>query len=157
MQLLAMMAAAAAQAAAVPNIPRFFTSYDWEMSPTHGLQNLTNLAFGTELAVLDDAWGNHSVPGLWDFNGCAGGCAINKSIVIGEPYCGGATGLDPTWKVGVQWVVDQIKDRPHIIGLSLGDEPEIWGVPYAQMCELSVSSRGWILCAVALPITGAVC
>ena len=120
------------------NIPRFFTSYDWEMSPSHGLQNITNLAFGEQLDFLDAVWGNHSVPGLWDFNGCAGGCVVNKSIVIGEPYCGGATGLAPTWKVGVQWVVDQIKSRPHIIGLSLGDEPEIQGVPYAQMCELSL-------------------
>ena len=101
------------------------------------MQNFTNLAFGDSLIGLDWAWGNTSTPGLWDFNGCVGGCIPNKTGVIGEPYCGGATGLMPGWQVGVQWVVDQIKDRPHIAGLSLGDEPEIWGVPYAQMCELS--------------------
>ena len=101
------------------------------------MQNFTNLAFGGSLIGLDWAWGNTSTPGLWDFNGCVGGCIPNKTGVIGEPYCGGATGLMPGWQVGVQWVVDQIKDRPHIAGLSLGDEPEIQGVPYAQMCELS--------------------
>ena len=127
-----------AAAAAAPNVPRFFTSYDWESSPDHGLQNMTNLAFALPLEQLDWVWGNHSIPGLWSFNGAKGGCQINKSIVIGEPYCGGKTGLAPSWKTGVQWVVDQIKDRPHVIGLTLGDEPEIQGVPYAQMCELSL-------------------
>ena len=123
--------------AAKPNVPRWATTYDWEMTPDTGVQNFTNLALGNELLPLDWAWGNTSTPGLWDFNGCVGGCIPNKTGVIGEPYCGGATGLMPGWQVGVQWTVDQIKGRPHIAGLSLGDEPELAGVPYAQMCELS--------------------
>ena len=43
--------------------------YDWEMTPSHGAQNFTNLAFGGDLDALDWAWGNHSIVGLWDFNG----------------------------------------------------------------------------------------
>ena len=123
------------------------TTYDWEMTPSHGVQNFTNLAFGGSLDAIDWAYGNYSIPGLWDFNGAEGGCQPNKSIVIGEPYCGGATGLAPTWKVGVQWVVDQIKDRKSIAGLSLGDEPEIQGVPYAQMCELSTFLKATLIAA----------
>ena len=67
-----------------------------------GVQNFTNLAFGDSLIGLDWAWGNTSTPGLWDFNGCVGGCIPNKTGVIGEPYCGGATGLMPGWQVGVR-------------------------------------------------------
>jgi hypothetical protein len=123
------------------------TTYDWEMTPSHGVQNFTNLAFGGSLDAIDWAYGNYSIPGLWDFNGAEGGCQPNKSIVIGEPYCGGATGLAPTWKVGVQWVVDQIKERKSVAGLSLGDEPEIQGVPYAQMCELSTFLKATLIAA----------
>ena len=43
--------------------------YDWEMTPSHGAQNFTNLAFGTDLEALGYAYGNHSIVGLWDFNG----------------------------------------------------------------------------------------
>ena len=50
---------------AAPNIPRWATTYDWEMTPSHGAQNVTNLAFGNNLVALDWAWGNHSTPGLW--------------------------------------------------------------------------------------------
>ena len=130
-----------------PPVARRATTYDWEMTPTHGVQNFTNLAFGGSLDAIDWAYGNHSIQGLWDFNGAEGGCVPNESIVIGEPYCGGATGLAPTWKVGVQWVVDQIKGRKSIAGLSLGDEPEIQGVPYAQMCELSTFLKATLIAA----------
>eukprot|EP01051_Picozoa_sp_SAG22_P029151 SAG22_NODE_10661_length_522_cov_0.813239_1_plen_155_part_01 len=134
-------AAAAHAAAAAPNVPRFFTSYDWESSPDHGLQNMTNLAFALPLEQLDWVWGNHSIPGLWSFNGAKGGCQINKSIVIGEPYCGGPTGLwmgpgGAEWKVGADSWVASIKPFKWVAGLWLGDEPEIWGVPYAQICDL---------------------
>jgi hypothetical protein len=113
----------------------------------HGLQNFTNLAFGRDLHALDYAWGNHSIMGLWDFNAGTGGCVPNKTIVFGEPYCGGSTGLQPTWKVGVQWVVDQVRSRPHIAGLYLGDEPEILGVAYSQICELSTFLKETLIAA----------
>ena len=147
------LAAASTAAVAAPNIPRWATTYDWDMTPGQaGTQGFTNLAWGGSLVGLDYAWGNYSRPGMWDFNGNGdgngtSGCIPNKTIVIGEPYCGGATGLDKTWKVGAQWVVDQVKGRKHIVGLSLGDEPEIWGVPYTQMCELSLFLKSELIAA----------
>ena len=74
--------------AANPNVPRWATTYDWEMTPdtgalrsplcsapssarlrpltggSAGVQNFTNLAFGGSLIGLDWAWGNTSTPGL---------------------------------------------------------------------------------------------
>jgi hypothetical protein len=133
---------------AKPNIPRWATTYDWNMAgDISGSQAYTNLAFSTGLDKLDWAWGNHSIQGLWDFNGCKGGCIPNKTGVIGEPYCGGKTGLMAGWQVGVQWVVEQIKARAHVVGLSLGDEPEIQGVPYSQMCELSMYLKQTLIAA----------
>lgn len=41
------------------------------------------------------------------------------------------------WKNGADGWVRTIKDKPWVTGLWLGDEPEILGVSYAQMCELS--------------------
>lgn len=131
-----------------PNIPRWATTYGWKMAPDQsGAQPYTNMAWGGNLDHLDWAWGNHSQPGMWDFNGGTGGCVPNKTRVMGEPYCGGKTGLMVGWQIGVQWVVDTIKDRKHIVGLSLGDEPEIQGVPYSQMCELSTFLKARLLAA----------
>ena len=68
-------------------MPRWATTYDWEMTPdtgalrslllrsffrglrpltggSAGVQNFTNLAFGGSLIGLDWAWGNTSTPGL---------------------------------------------------------------------------------------------
>ena len=70
-------------------------------------------------------------------------CEPNISKVFGEPYCGGPTGLfmgtagGAEWKNGADGWVRTIKDKPWVTGLWLGDEPEILGVSYAQMCELS--------------------
>ena len=137
-----------ASTGAAPNIPRWATTYGWTMAPDEsGAQPYTNMAWGNNLDHLDWAWGNHSQPGMWDFNGGTGGCVPNKTRVIGEPYCGGATGLMVGWQIGVQWVVDTIKERKHIVGLSLGDEPEIQGVPYSQMCELSTFLKARLLAA----------
>ena len=41
------------------------------------------------------------------------------------------------WTVGADWVVSQVVSRPHVAALFLGDEPEIWGVPYGEMCQLA--------------------
>ena len=43
----------------------------------------------------------------------------------------------PSWKSGVAWAVQQIVNRSHIVGIFLGDEPEIAGIPGTQMCELA--------------------
>lgn len=71
-------------------------------------------------------------------------CEPNATKVYGEPYCGGPTGLwmgvsrgGQEWKTGADSWVASIKDKKWVTGLWLGDEPEIMGVPYAQMCELS--------------------
>ena len=77
---------------------------------------------------------------MWSF---VSNCGPNISKVFGEPYCGGPTGLwkggsGADWKVGVGWVVSQVVSRPWLAGLWLGDEPEILGVDYPSMCELSL-------------------
>ena len=54
------------------------TTYDWEMTPSHGVQNFTNLAFGGSLDAIDWAYGNYSIPGVWDFNGQQGGCQVSS-------------------------------------------------------------------------------
>ena len=75
--------------------------------------------------------------------------------VYGEPYCGGPTGLiDPScansstcWKAGAAWAVQQIAAKPHIVGMYLGDEPEIQGVPGSQMCELALELKTQLIAA----------
>lgn len=72
-----------------------------------------------------------------------GGCTPNVTQVFGEPYCGGPVGLymgpqGNAWQIGADSWVAAIKDKPWVVGLWLGDEPEIAGVPYAQMCELAL-------------------
>ena len=49
-------------------------------------------------------------------------------------YCG----LNSNWTAGADFVVATLADLPAIVGVFLGDEPEIGGVPYTEMCELSL-------------------
>ena len=81
-------------------------------------------------------------------------CDPNSTKVYGEPYCGGPTGLwkgtargGQEWKTGVDNWVTQIVDKKWVTGLWLGDEPEIAGVPYAEMCELSLYLKTALIAA----------
>ena len=81
-----------------------------------------------------------------------GGCTPNVTQVFGEPYCGGPVGLymgpqGNAWQIGADSWVAAIKDKPWVVGLWLGDEPEIAGVPYAQMCELALYLKTALIAA----------
>jgi len=69
---------------------------------------------------------------MWSF---VADCGLGQQV-FGEPYCGGPTGLFSAWKVGANYTVAQVLSRPWIVGLWLGDEPEILGVDYKSMCTL---------------------
>jgi hypothetical protein len=45
-------------------------------------------------------------------------------------------GLYKDWKVGADYIIQQTLNRSWLVGLWLGDEPEILGVGYDEMCEL---------------------
>ena len=47
-------------------------------------------------------------------------------------------GLNANWTAGADMVVAMVVPLPHIRGLFLGDEPEINGVPWTDMCKLSL-------------------
>ena len=51
------------------------------------------------------------------------------------------------WEAGVAWVVDHVKQRPHVVGIFLGDEPEGLGVNYSQMCQLSGALKAGLVSA----------
>ena len=79
-------------------------------------------------------------------------CIPNVSKVYGEPYCGGATGLymgadGKEWQFGADYWVAQIRDKMWVVGLWLGDEPEIMGVPYAQICLLTTYLKKALIAA----------
>ena len=113
------------------NMPSFFTWYD---ADARGQHSFSNLIWDRDLNVLDIAFHNYSMPGMWSITTR---CNPGQQI-YGEPYCGGKTGLVPSWKSGVAWAVQQIVNRSHIVGIFLGDEPEIAGIPGTQMCELAL-------------------
>lgn len=64
-----------------------------------------------------------------------------------EPYCGGPTGLNDHWEQGADFVVGLVKGRPHVAGVWLGDEPEVWGVGKSDVCALSLYLKKALIAA----------
>ena len=60
------------------------------------------------------------------------------SLLRSEPYCAGPIGLNRNWTAGVAKAVAMVAPLPHIKGIFLGDEPEINGVPWSELCELTL-------------------
>eukprot|EP01051_Picozoa_sp_SAG22_P003305 SAG22_NODE_159_length_16948_cov_14.480503_13_plen_102_part_00 len=58
--------------------------------------------------------------------------------IFNEPYCAGPVGLNHNFTAGADLVAATLAELPHIIGVFLGDEPEIAGVPWTDMCKLSI-------------------
>lgn len=147
-----MLAAAllALAAAPAPHAPQWLTFYNTDLDAARGQQNFSNLVYDKSLDVLANASRDFGLAGLWSG---PWGCEVNVSRVFGEPYCSGPTGLwkgwggSAGWKVGADWVVAQVKARPHITGLFLGDEPEMWGVSYAELCELAAYLKAGLIAA----------
>eukprot|EP01043_Picozoa_sp_COSAG02_P034973 COSAG02_NODE_2476_length_8733_cov_9.786542_5_plen_669_part_00 len=129
--------------------PQWLTFYDTDLDPVRGQQNFSNLVF-SDLGTIDNASREFGIDGMW-----AGpwGCEVNVSRVWGEPYCSGPTGLwkgwggTAGWQVGADWVVEQIKPRPHVRGVFLGDEPTNFGVTYSDICALSLYLKRALLAA----------
>jgi hypothetical protein len=137
----------------VPSTPQWLTFYNTDLDPVRGQQNLSNLVYSPDLGQIDNASRDFGIDGMWSG---PWGCEINVSRVWGEPYCNGPTGLwkgtpwkswgvTASWKVGATWVVEQVKSRPHIRGIFLGDEPTLFGVPYADICALSLHLKRGLL------------
>ena len=136
-------AAPAGEIAAAPAASaglRWLTFYDTDLDPERGQQNLSNLVYDRDLSALDAAAKDHGLQGMWS---SPWGCEVNRTRVFGEPYCSGPTGLwkgwggSQQWTVGADWVVSQVVSRPHVAALFLGDEPEMWGVAYGELCQLA--------------------
>lgn len=113
------------------NVPKWFTWYD---ADPFNQKNRSNLVWDRDLLMLDGAYKNYSIKGMWSIVG--GTCRPGQAI-FGEPYCGGAHGLTENWRGAASWVAGQVANRPHIVGLWLGDEPEVLGVPGTMMCQLA--------------------
>jgi hypothetical protein len=133
--------------------PQWLTFYNTDLSPVRGQQNLSNLVNSPDLGQLDNASRDFGIDGMWSG---PWGCEVNVSRVWGEPYCSGPTGLwkgtpykswgaTASWEVGADWVVEQVKSRPHIRGIFLGDEPTLFGVSYADICALSLHLKRGLL------------
>ena len=113
------------------NMPSYFTWYDADAPNQHAF---SNLLWDRNLTTLDDGFADYQLRAMWSITAR---CEPGQQI-YGEPYCGGATGLVPDWHSGVDWAVAQVVGRAHVVGIYLGDEPEIMGVPGEQMCELAL-------------------
>ena len=103
-------------AAAAPT-PQWLTFYNTDLDPVRGQQNFSNLIYSRDLATIDNASREFGIDGMWSG---PWGCEVNVSRVWGEPYCSGPTGLwkgwggTAGWQVGADWVVTQVKTRPHV-------------------------------------------
>ena len=139
----------------VPSTPQWLTFYNTDLDPVRGQQNLSNLIYSPDLSQIDNASRDFGIDGMWSG---PWGCEVNVSRVWGEPYCSGPTGLwkgtpwkswgaTASWEVGATWVVEQVKLRPHIRGIFLGDEPTLFGVSYADICALSLHLKRGLLAA----------
>jgi hypothetical protein len=123
--------------------------FDYQTNGT-GTTNFTNLLWDANLTALGVACAKFpSNKAMWS---PVASCAPNVSQVYGEPYCGGPTGLfmgpgGKEWQVGADYWVAQIRDKMWVTGLWLGDEPEILGVPYAQICLLSTYLKTALIAA----------
>jgi hypothetical protein len=128
---------ARAAAAAAPNhIPKYFVWMDEPPELPLQQQLGANLVWSESAAQLEAAWRNHSMRGMWDITPQ---CTPNVDQMFYQPYCGGPSiGLAANWTVGADFTAKFVQSRPWIVGLHLGDEPEIQGVPSTQMCELSI-------------------
>ena len=90
-------------------------------------------------------------------------CSADTKI-FQEPFCGAdhpahgsPTGLAANWTLHVPALAEMLGRAPNVVGLFLGDEPEIGGLSGAQMCavatvlkqELAVAGRPdiWLYCA----------
>jgi hypothetical protein len=135
--------------------PQWLTFYNTDLDPVRGQQNFSNLVYSPDLGQIDNASRDFGIEGMWSG---PWGCEVNVSRVWGEPYCSGPTGLwkgtpwgpfGPTasWEVGADWVVEQVKSRPHVRGIFLGDEPTLFGVQYADICALSLHLKRGLLAA----------
>ena len=137
-------------ARAPQHTPSWLTFYNTDLDPVRGQQNFSNLIYDRDLAVIDNASRDFDIRGMWSG---PWGCQVNVSKVFGEPYCSGPTGLwkgwggTASWQVGVDWVVAQVKQRPHVVGLFLGDEPELFGVKGTDICALTLYLKQALLAA----------
>jgi hypothetical protein len=114
------------------HVPLWMAWYDWD--PANQIPLGANLVWGG-LDQLAAAYMNYSVRGMLDItqgNGHPGPCDV-----YGEPYCGGARGLAVNWTGGVDVVAAAVKDLKHVVGVFLGDEPEVLGVSGEEMCQLT--------------------
>ena len=134
-----------------PSIPQWSMIYDFDVETNGtGTTDFTNLLWDANLTALGAACARFPTnKAMWS---PVASCDPNKTKVYGEPYCGGPTGLwmgpgGKEWQVGADSWVATIKDKHWVIGLWLGDEPEILGVPYAQMCELSLYLKTALIAA----------
>ena len=140
--------AEAPRVAAAPSTPQWLTFYNTDLDPVRGQQNFSNLIYSRDLGQIDNASRDFGIEGMWSG---PWGCEVNVSRVWGEPYCSGPTGLwkggggTANWTVGANWVVAQVKPRPHVRGIFLGDEPTLFGVTYADICALSLHLKRALL------------
>lgn len=125
---------------AAGHVPKWSTIYGFDVETNGtGTTGFTNLLWDANLTALGEAVARFPTnKAMWS---PVATCVPNKTKVYGEPYCGGATGLwrGPSgveWQVGADYWVAQVKDKPWVTGMWLGDEPEIAGVSYNDMCEL---------------------
>ena len=113
--------------------PDWMTFYELDVGTNgSGTTSFTNLVWGSDLKLLEAAALKFNRKAMWSF---VSNCQAGQQV-FGEPYCGGPTGLCSAWKVGVNYTVAQVRSRPWLVGLWLGDEPEILGVDYPSMCTL---------------------
>ena len=66
--------------------------------------------------------------------------------VYGEPYCRSNTtrGLVSNWSAAVDRYVAEIKSRPQIVGVFLGDEMMCSKIPYSNYSAVASATRQWL-------------
>ena len=126
-------------------VPRWMTWYNSRtQTKDHGQiddENMVNtganLVWSTNLTDLKRVTASQQqLKGMWSISAlCTGSFGVQ---IFNEPYCAGPTGLNSNWTAGADFVAATLADLPAIVGVFLGDEPEIGGVPYTEMCELSL-------------------
>ena len=96
------------------------------------------------VSELNAVAGRLGVKAMWSWVAL---CSADLKVMQ-EPYCGadkgakgGTRGLSGNWSLHIKKIAQMMVGQSNVVGMWLGDEPEIAGFPSNQLCALATTLK----------------
>ena len=96
------------------------------------------------MSELNAVAGRLGVKAMWSW---VARCSADLKVMQ-EPYCGadkgakgGTRGLSGNWSLHIKKIAQMMVGQSNVVGMWLGDEPEIAGFPSNQLCALATTLK----------------